>query len=81
MAKPSVVIDFYGFDYPVYNNAPGTAVIKDKDALLPYFMRLIEDQSYYASCKQAQQERGSEWALLDGKNTERVLNLIQELIT
>ena len=78
--KPSVVIDFYGFDYPVYDGAPGTAVIKKKDELLPHFKRLIDDDSYYASCVTALKEKGSEWAMLDGKNTDRVVALVRELL-
>ncbi len=77
--KPSVVIDFYGFDYPVYNNAPGTVVLKDKTKLLPHFEQLLHDDSFYGACVSDQKQRGGEWAMLDGNNTSRVLNLIHEL--
>jgi len=81
LAKPSVVIDFYGFDYPVYDTAPGAAVIKDKAQLLPHFERLLHDEEYYASCVQEQKDCGDEWALLDGKSTQRVIALAQSLLT
>ena len=79
MAKPSVVIDFYGFDYPVYDGAPGTEIVKDKKKLLPHFELLLHDDTYYSSCVSEQKQRGSEWALLDGKSTERIVSLITEL--
>ena len=81
LAKPSIVIDFYGFDYPVYDNAPATAVIKDKQQLLAHFERLLHDEAYYTSCVQEQKDHGDEWALLDGKNTQRVIALAQSLLT
>lgn len=78
--KPSIVIDFYGFDYPIYNDAKGAIVMKEKDNFLPLLKRLLENSEYYSSLVQEMKQQANAWAMLDGKNTERVLALIQELI-
>jgi hypothetical protein len=80
MQKPSIVIDFYGFNYPVYDGAPGTTVIKEKTALLPLLQLLLKDDHEYYRRLQQLQKYGEEWALLDGKSTNRITTLIQELI-
>ncbi len=78
--KPTVVVDFYGFDYPLYNNAPGVTVIQDKTALVPLLQHLTSDGDFYASESEKQRMHGRQWALLDGKNTERFVSHLYNLI-
>lgn len=71
--KPVVVADFYGLDYPVYDAAPGTAVVRDRGDFPRVLSRLLTDAEFYASQRKAQEEKGHEWAILDGGCTKRVL--------
>lgn len=80
LGKPSIVVDFYGFDYPVYDSAPGALVLRDREMYIPTLMTLLTDQNQYAAYVAEQKKRGHEWAMLDGKNTERVLEVAQSLM-
>ncbi|MCC6739422.1 MAG: CDP-glycerol glycerophosphotransferase family protein [Planctomycetia bacterium] len=71
--KPAVVVDFYGLGYPVYDTAPGTAVIRDRDALAGALRRLLEDPAFYGERRREQELRGGDWAVLDGGCTARVV--------
>ncbi len=80
LCKPAVVVDFYDLQYPLYASAPGVTVLRDKTQFLPYLLRLLDDAAFYASAVQAQREHGKEWALLDGGNTRRVLEVAETLM-
>lgn len=76
LCKPSVVVDFYGFDYPVYDTAPGAIVLRDRTQFFPTLQSLLTDPAQYNSYVEDQRTRGKEWAILDGGNTERVLKVM-----
>lgn len=80
LCKPSVVVDFYGFDYPVYDRAPGAIVLRDRTKFFPTLQRLLTDHDAYNAYVEEQRAGGGAWAILDGKNTERVLELAQSLM-
>lgn len=71
--KPSIVIDFYQLEYSLYARAQGVTILRDRSAFLPTLKSLLYDPKVYAAAVRAQEAHGTEWALLDGKNTERVL--------
>lgn len=77
---PSIVIDFYGLEYPLYAGAPGVTVIRDREKFLPLLKQLLTDPALYQKHADAQKLHGTEWALLDGKNTERVVALAERLM-
>lgn len=81
LCKPSVVVDFYGFEYPVYDHAPGAIVLKDRETFFPTLRRLLTDAGYYESNVREQRKSGAAWAMLDGKNTERVMAVATRLIS
>ncbi|TSC97093.1 MAG: hypothetical protein Greene101449_1296, partial [Candidatus Peregrinibacteria bacterium Greene1014_49] len=78
--KPSIVVDFYDLQYPLYANAPGVTVLRDREKFLPLMKNILTDANLYDAYVRAQKEHGTEWALLDGKNTERVIAVAEELM-
>ena len=78
--KPSIVIDFYELEYPLYAGAPGVKVLRDREQFLPALKMLLTDPLLYQKHVDAQKLHGTDWALLDGKNTERVIAVAEELI-
>jgi CDP-glycerol glycerophosphotransferase (TagB/SpsB family) len=80
LCKPTVVIDFIGLEYPVYDQAPGALILRDKKYFVDQLQSLLHEQDRYDVFVQAQKEQGGSWAMLDGKNTERVLKVAEELM-
>lgn len=78
--KPTIVFDFYELGYPPFDHAPGVTVLRDREQFLPTLQRILTDHDHYDTCVRAQEKEGQEWAILDGKNTERVLAVMEELI-
>jgi len=78
--KPAVVVDFYGLDFPFYDDEPGVVVIKDRDAFAPELDRLLKDPAYYQSLSDAQLARSEEWIILDGGSTQRVVDELYQML-
>jgi len=78
--KPAIVVDFYGLDYTYYDDEPGVVVIKQHEALALTVQRMIEDREYYDQMVEAQNIRGPEWILLDGRCTDRVVGELYQMI-
>ena len=77
---PAVCVDFYGHGYDVYDGVRGIVSIRDKPALLPTLRRILADRMYYDQLVQGQTEAARYWACFDGRATERVIALLDELI-
>ena len=80
IAKPTVLVDFYGLKYTVYDNAPGVIQVRERSQLESTLTRLFSDPQYYSQLAEAQRQQASEWILLDGKCTERVVEELYSLI-
>jgi hypothetical protein len=80
IGKPAVLVDFYGLDYTFYDDAPGVIVLRSRDQLESTLTRLFSDPQYYDRLAEAQRQQASEWILLDGKCTERVVGELYGLI-
>ncbi len=78
--KPTVVIDFYGFNYDIFDDVAGIQVVREHEAFLPLLQRLFSDEAFYQQMVTGQAEAAPYWARFDGKATERILNLIDELV-
>lgn len=79
LCKPAVVVDFYDLEYPLYRNAPGVRIVRTHEELLPIMQSLLNEHSKKHECYESQKLHGNEWALLDGKNTDRVITEIEKL--
>ncbi len=78
--KPAVVVDFGWFGYELFDELSGVVVVRERSNLVPTLTRLFSDRDYY-NCLVAEQARAAKtWARFDGKATERVLNLIDDLV-
>ena len=80
VGKPTVVVGFYGSDYAFYDDAPGVIVLRSRDQLESTLAKLFSDRQYYDQLAEAQLRQASEWILLDGKCTERVVEELYGLI-
>lgn len=80
LGKPTVVFDFYELGYPPFDHAPGVTVVRERGQFLPALQHLLTDHNHYDTCVEAQTAGGGAWAILDGKNTERVLAVMEELM-
>ena len=78
--KPTVVISFHGSYDEFYDNLPGVIVLRSPDQLKSTLSRLFSDPQYYNQLAEAQRQQASEWILLDGKCTERVVEELYGLI-
>lgn len=80
LSKPTVIVDFYGLDYTFYDDAPGVIVLRSRDQLASTLARLFSDPQYYNLLSEAQCQQASEWILLDGRCTERVVDELYRLV-
>ena len=80
IGKPTVVVDFYGLDSSFYANLPGVITVRARDQLEGTLERLFSDPTYYETLVEAQRQRASQWVLLDGKCTDRVVEKLYSLI-
>ena len=79
LGKPVIVVDFYGLDYDFYDQEPGVRVIRDRDMFSPTIERILNDREYYDQLAAAQKKRASEWILLDGYCTKRIVDLMSSI--
>jgi UDP-N-acetylglucosamine 2-epimerase len=79
IGKPTIVVDFYDLNYTLYDDVPGVTVVNQRKQFGVTLNRLVTDHEYYERLSQHQWESGSEWVLLDGQCTRRVVDLIKQL--
>ncbi len=79
VGKPTIVVDFYDLNYTLYDDVPGVVVVNQRKKFGVILNRLVADREYYERLSKAQKENSSEWALLDGQCTRRVVDLIYRL--
>lgn len=78
--KPVIVVDFFGLNSPYFNEEPGVIVVKERDTLVPMVKKLLYDKDAYQEFANSQRKSSSKWILLDGQCTQRVTNLLYEMI-
>lgn len=80
LAKPVVVIDFYGLDYTYFDREPGMVVLREREKLAPTLDRLLGDPDAYRELAAAQAQRAPAWISLDGRCTTRVVERLERVI-
>lgn len=80
VCKPTLVLGYYHWHEGIYDDAPGVVTVRKQEDTAPAVMHLLNDRAYYEELAEAQQKRSSDWILLDGKCTERVVNELYRLI-
>lgn len=73
---PSIVFDFYGFNYTTYDYLRGTKVINQKKNLKSGLNNLIQDEKYYCKMSLEQAEKASYISPFDGRCMERIVNIL-----
>jgi len=77
---PTIVVDFLNFNYDFFDDVTGTIVVRQHAQFLTTLKRLFSDQDYYNQLVEGQAQAAKIWARFDGKATERILDLIDELV-
>ena len=77
LGVPTVVVDFYGFNYDLYDHLGGVVKVKDKGSLVSVLQRVLEDQEYHNHLRFEQQKAAQRIAPFDGRANERIVDLIQ----
>jgi len=73
---PSIVFDFYGFNYTMYDYLTGTRIINKKNELLGELEKLIKDESYYAHMVAEQKRFSGYISPFDGRCMERIVKIL-----
>ena len=73
---PSIVFDFYGLNYTMYDYLTGTKIINKKIELSGELENLIKDEKYYAHMAAEQQKFSGYISPFDGKCMERIVDVI-----
>lgn len=77
---PCIVVDFYGFDYSIYDNIGGVVKISLKELFSPALERLINDQDFFSQIK-ADMESYAKQTPFDGMSRKRIVQAINKLIS
>lgn len=75
---PVINYDIFRANYTDYKSLKGVITIQEKDAFVNELQKLANDKDYYEDIKSAQALKMSYFAKLDGKSSERILQLIDK---
>ena len=76
---PVINIDMYGFNYEDFENCAGVLSIKTVTDFDTVMLKLKEEKAIYDLLKKAQEIDSKSWGMMNGKSTERIINLIYNL--
>jgi hypothetical protein len=76
---PSVNYDVYHFRYGDYAGAPGIVHVEKKNDFSAVIARLAGDEAYLKELKCRQLTDAAHWGWLDGRSTQRLIDLFDEL--
>ncbi|MEA3351095.1 MAG: hypothetical protein U9Q82_10775, partial [Chloroflexota bacterium] len=71
---------FYNLNYTFYDSEPGVIVLRQREDLAPAIERLVFDNEYYHRLADAQSQSGPQWVVLDGQCTQRVVDILCQMI-
>jgi hypothetical protein len=76
LAIPTVVVDFYGFDYDIYDHFPGVVKVTEKAALEPLLRRLVQNPEDARALREGQRRAAGRVAPFDGRACHRLIDLV-----
>ncbi|MDI9569389.1 MAG: hypothetical protein QM278_01440 [Pseudomonadota bacterium] len=79
--KPVVNYDVYRYGLPIYSSFPGVIDVQEQRDFLEALERLSSDPNYYSMIAAYQQKDAEQWGKLDGKATERLISLFDQLLS
>ena len=80
--KPAIAIDLdvsWNLSECCYDPLEGVIVVRDKHKLRPTLEHLLTDRAAYGKLVRFQREAAPDWAVVDGKCTERIVEQIKSL--
>ena len=78
---PVIVVDFHNFDYDIFNDVNGIIIVRQREKFVSTLQRILNDQAFYQQLVDGQAQAAEYWVRFDGKATERILDLIDGLVT
>ena len=72
--------DVYQMKYADYKDVGGVLTVFSKDDFKNALNRFTTDREYYETMANNQRREMSKWGRLDGKSSERMLNLFDDVI-
>lgn len=79
--KPVVNYDVYQMNYDDYKNVDGVINLFSKSDFRDTINRLTSDRGYHEKISALQQKEMSRWGRLDGKSSERIMQLFDDVIS
>lgn len=79
--KPVVNYDVYQMHYGDFGNVDGVLTVFSKGEFKDTVNRLISDRVYYEKISTIQRYETAKWGRLDGKSSERMLQLFDDVIS
>ena len=76
---PVINYDAYKYDYDDYQVLPGVCEVKNRHDYKSILNDLINDKSFYLKIHEAQKATASHLCVIDGRSSERLLNLFARL--
>jgi hypothetical protein len=76
---PVINYDAYKYDYDDYQGLPGVCEVKNRHDYKSILNDLINDKSFYLKIHEAQKATASHLCVIDGRSSERLLNLFARL--
>lgn len=78
--KPVINYDVYRMNYKDYSGVKGVITMTKREDFMSALNKLTTDKAYFDSVQKAQQAESQYWGTLDGKSSERILKLIDDMI-
>jgi hypothetical protein len=76
---PSINYDVYHYRYGDFSDASGIVHVEKKPEFAREVARMVEDRAHWEELHRRQMSDARRWAALDGKSTERLVGLFDEL--
>ncbi|HAT2064646.1 TPA: hypothetical protein JBA10_16045 [Legionella pneumophila] len=81
VAKPVINYNFYKFSTKDYEDLKGVLTVYTLEAFKAVVKQLVDSDEYYHEIAHIQSLHAPEWGMLDGKNFDRIYELICQLST
>jgi glycosyltransferase involved in cell wall biosynthesis len=73
---PTLVFDFYNFNYDIFDHLAGVVKVTDKALLTDTLCRMLADPAWYEQLQRNQLQAARQIALFDGQANRRIIDLI-----
>lgn len=78
---PVLNYDVYRYHYHDYDSVKGVVTVEKKEDFEKVLKKITSNQKYYQKLKEDQEKAAPDWGMLDGRSGERIISLIDELIS